>query len=193
MMERNKLTNNIKLMTAIATILAFGVGAYQIGSGHSKEADIIRVNIQNSLQNAVSSLPEDKKPNAEQVIKPVLELVAASDVDATKQNEKLEKASEGIVDAFSNLSIVSYIAEEPPFVPPIEKVQYVCNQIFSLAFVKKYPETPKILVKINGRTYYISPGDVQIHKDENNRVEVTYLEYSKELNGPVLNYSCFEG
>ena len=186
------MTINIKTIASLATIAALLIAVFQLGISKSSGAETIRINIQNSLENAISSLPENKKSNAKQVINPVLELVAATDSNTSKQNVKIDNAAQNIVDALSNLTIVSYLADEPPFVPPKEKVQYVCEQSFTLAYTHKYDDTSKIVVKINGRSGNISPGDMKTYQQESTRLELTYLEYSKELSGPVLNYRCYE-
>ena len=185
------MTINIKTMASLATIAALLIAVFKLGISQSSGAETIRINIQNSLENAISSLPENKKSNAKQVINPVLELVAATDTSASQQNAKIDNASQNIVNALSNLTIVSYLAEDPPFVPPMEKVQYVCEQAFTLAYTRKFDDST-IGVKINGRAANISPGDLKNYKQESARLELTYLEYSKELSGPVLNYRCYK-
>ena len=181
----------LKNLSYIAAIIAIGFAGIQIGTGMSSDkADMVRINIQNSLESVVSNLPGEKKENAQYVINPVIDLVEASQYTDTEDNQALKKASDDVTHALSQLSVLSYYADKSPFVPPLNTVQYLCGEEFALAYSSKFDQSLKITIKINGRTYYLTPGDLYLIKKNEFNLEITYLEYSKELDGPVINFKC---
>lgn len=181
------------IVTIIGTFFGAWIGGYQSGqSSASDTTNEITVNVENSIQNAVSNLPQEKKDAADDIVAPLLELITAISHKNAKDNKTNITALESkVTESLSKISLVSYKADASPFVPPLEMVQFLCEDRITFAYMGvRRSQNSSIRIKVNGSTSTIYPGDVKIYSSDSARLQLTYLEYKKEMKGPVLKYEC---
>ena len=131
------MNNFITITAGLATISVIGITSYQLGSvGDAESSEEIKVNIVNSLDSTISSLPIEKREAFEELLIPLKELVkVASDTRITTERKtRLENAEKGVRKVLNNISLVSYKAKDSPFVPPINKVQLLRDGNFSFTY-----------------------------------------------------------
>ena len=123
----------------------------------------------------------------------MLELLDANlkkEYGAIDKND-LARAADKLQKNISNISLMSYQADTSPFVPPINKVQFLCDENFSIAYSGQHRFSPLISkLKINSSAVQITPGDIRKFETEDRILEIMYLEFKKKMKGPVLKYEC---
>ena len=181
----NKFLSTSAAMAAIAGV---GFSAYTIGQANSKEpAKAITL----IISDAISGLPKEQRESAENLLSPILR--AAESKGPSNYNKKqISEYTMDLKNNFKEISLVSYQADKSPFSPPKNKVQMLCKNKFTFAYTGKEGKDPvKTNFKINGRgTGWMSPGDINYHTSEGMNLTITYMEYSKQLNGPIIKYDC---
>jgi hypothetical protein len=190
------MSKSIAVIASILTIIGVLVSVYQLGQSNAAEAanENIKISVENSISNVVSDLPQEKKEMAEELLNPLLELVIATLNQKASDSEKnkIEKVTDKIRGNLSTISLVSYKASQSPFVPPINKVQFLCGDRFLLTYMGQYGAINSLRsqIKVNGSPVPIDPGDIKDFDSDQGRLVVTYLEYRKDMKGPVLKYEC---
>ncbi len=174
------------LVGVISAFIAVSFGAYQLGqSGSAGSNKAIEV----SIKNVISGLPQEKKAITEEVIDPLLKLIMAASEKNSKNDKEIDELTNEVVSKFSNISLVSYKADKSPFVPPKNVTQFLCEDKFVFALTSSLPGG-RTKFKLNGVGKGVYPGDVRTYKAEGAELHIIYLEYRKDLNGPLLKYEC---
>ncbi|MCG7900471.1 MAG: hypothetical protein JAY85_18675 [Candidatus Thiodiazotropha weberae] len=63
------------------------------------------------------------------------------------------------------LVLYNYRADTSPFVPPQDKVQFICRQAFTLVYLgQDQAHQLHAKLKINSNPAYLSPGDINQYK-----------------------------
>ncbi|MEM9553682.1 MAG: hypothetical protein AAGC60_05435 [Acidobacteriota bacterium] len=180
----------ITFVASFASILGLLVGGFQVGLwAADSNAEKVVVEVESRLTHIVSSLPTEKQTEAERVLGPLLTLVSAAEAD---DSEALEQATNEVTEVLDR-SLLAYKASASPFVPPMNKVQFLCDDRFQLTYVRSYQRSSVFLVGLpdeipSFRT--MTPGAVEIVEFDRERLSLTLLEHREDLGGPLLKYTC---
>jgi hypothetical protein len=183
-----------KMTVGLATIAAIGIGSYQLGMAQSVDAiDSIKINIDNTVDGVIDNVAEENRQGVEELLTPLMELIETNlnKGSVPVSSNELQAAAGRLERKLSDFSLIPYQAQASPFVPPKDKVQFLCGESFSLAYLGQNSRSPLISrLKVNSNTATLSPGDIREFKHDDQRLTMTVLEYKKELNGPILKYEC---
>jgi hypothetical protein len=183
-----------KITVGLATIASIGFASYQVGMAQSvHDVDTIKVNIDNTIDGVISNVAQENRQGIEDLLTPLVELIETNlnENSVSIGRNELAAAAGKLEKKLSEFSLISYHANASPFVPPLNKVQFLCGESFTLAYIGQLQYDPlKSNLKINSNSVIMSPGDIQKYTVDNNRLTITLLEYKKELKGPLLKYEC---
>jgi hypothetical protein len=188
------MNNLFKITVGLATIAAIGIGSYQVGMAQSaNDIDSIKINIDNTIDGVISNVAQENRQGVEALLTPLVDLIETNiNKDSASIGTKELVAAAGTLEKrLSDLSIISYRADASPFVPPLNKVQFLCGERFTLAYTgQDRHSTLASRLKVNSVRVTLSPGDIKEFKSENQTLTMTALEYKKELKGPIIKYEC---
>ncbi|MCU7814083.1 MAG: hypothetical protein KZQ89_01735 [Candidatus Thiodiazotropha sp. (ex Lucinoma kastoroae)] len=124
-------------MTAgIATIATIGFMTYQIFQSQAESSvDTLKININNTVDGVISSVTQENREGVEEIVTPLVELIEANlnKDSAAMDKSEFVKTADALEKRITDLSMLSYQADSSPFVPPINKVQFLCGEDFTLA------------------------------------------------------------
>jgi hypothetical protein len=183
-----------KITVGLATIAAIGIGSYQVGMAQSANAiDSIKINIDNTIDGVISNVAQENRQGVEELLTPLVELIDTNinDDSASIDNKELVAAADKLEKKLSDYSLISYRADASPFVPPLNKVQLLCGERFTLAYTGQDRSSALVSrLKVNSMRVSLTPGDIKEFKSDNQKLTMTVLEYKKELKGPIIKYEC---
>ncbi|MEW7987965.1 MAG: hypothetical protein AB2805_15235 [Candidatus Thiodiazotropha sp.] len=178
----------------LATIAGIGLASYQVGLAQSANAlDAVKININNTVDGVLSSVANENRKGIEELLTPLVDLIASN---INKDSAAIDKmafvtAAGTLEKKLSDFSTISYQAAASPFVPPMNRVRFLCGEDFALTYTGQAGHSPLTSrLKINSKHISLSPGDIREFNTNDQRLIVTVLEYTKELKGPVLKYEC---
>ncbi len=187
----NKFKTFLATVASLASVIGIGVAGYQIGQSTSaSSSDGVVVEVQNSIEAIISSLDQEEQEAAQNLLTPVSNLVVAA---SRGDEQTLVEARTNLTKTLTDGTLVSYKAERSPFVPPLDKVQLLCDGEFLLTY---YLQTRKkswfrVATPKESRGMWSSkPGELKSYESENSKLTLVILEYRDELKGPILRYSC---
>jgi hypothetical protein len=183
-----------RLTVGLATIAGIGFASFQIGMAQSAhDVDSIKINIDNTIDGVISNVAQENRQGIEELLTPLVELIETNlkEDSAPVGNSELVAAADKLEKRLSDFSLKSYQADASPFVPPLNKVQFLCGEEFALTYLGQVNYDPLTSrLKVNKNSVTISPGDIIEYNEDNQKVTITLLEYKKELKGPLLKYEC---
>jgi hypothetical protein len=185
----NRITT---LLASLATISGLCVATFQLGySQASQSVESVRVNIDNTIEGVIQKIPQENREGVAELLDPIAQLIDSKLQKEPIKPERYQDTAEHLQQNIQQLSLVSYRADTSPFVPPKNKAQFLCGEAFTMAYSGQHNKNSLTAsLKINSNSYLIKPGDIQVFNTEVNFLEITYLEYKKELDGPILKYVC---
>jgi hypothetical protein len=190
------MNNLFRITVGLATIAGIGFASYQIGMAQTThDADSIKINIDNTIDGVISNVAQENRQGIEELLAPLLELIESNlnENSASVDNNELVAAAGKFEKTLSEFSLKSYQAGASPFVPPLNKVQFLCGEVFTLAYTgQHFRNTLTSNLKVNSNNISMTPGDIKEFKQDNQVLTITDLEYKKELKGPLLKYECKE-
>lgn len=188
------MNNLFRITVGLATIAGIGFASYQIGMAQTAyDVDSIRINIDNTIDGVISNVAQENRQGIEELLTPLMVLIEGNlnENASSVSNGEIVAAAGKLEKQLSDFSLKSYQAEVSPFVPPLNKVQFLCGESFTLAYLGQDRYSPlKSILKINSNRATLTPGDIREYEQNNQLLTMTLLEYKKELNGPLLKYEC---
>ncbi|MEO1084734.1 MAG: hypothetical protein AAFY88_10880 [Acidobacteriota bacterium] len=178
-------------IVSLATVLGIALAGYQVGSAASQPQDQeLIIEIENTISSVISSLPTEKQEEAKELLAPVVNLVVAS---SAKDQMAITEAKDSVRGILQGKSLVSYQADSSPFVPPLDKVQLLCDDEFLVTLSGLWERGASFRVATPQKslgTRSLSPGEVVTIESKKSRLTLTVLEIPEDLKGPILSYSC---
>ncbi len=176
---------------ALATIATIGISGYTIGQSDSTDAS---GEVKITINNAISSLSQDKQDSAKELLAPILEMIAAQSSESTNSNDKGLKAyGDDLKVKLEEFSLISYQAAKSPFIPPQKKTQFFCDNQFRFSYKGlQNRDTETIRFTVEGNVKYLSIGQPRKFFSSDKTLEIVYLSYDNTRKGPILQYACFD-
>ncbi|MEJ2619501.1 MAG: hypothetical protein P8163_04420 [Candidatus Thiodiazotropha sp.] len=159
--------------------------------GKFQAIEFTSLNIDNTINGVIAELPEANREGMAELLHPVAQLIASKLKSGTVDQRNIEKTADSLQKTIQQLSLQSYRSDTSPFVPPLNKAQLICGEAFTLVYLGQ-DQFQHLLtkLKINSNIAYLSPGDINQYKTAEKELEISYLEYKKDLKGPFLKYEC---
>ncbi len=143
-----------------------------------------------SFETIVNSFQKEARETIGQYISPVIELQTAI---KNENKEQVEKAKAKIEENIQQLSLAPYQAEKSPFVPAKNKAQLLCNNAFTLSYGGQSSSNLLLAdISVNNAYAGMLPGKKRDFRADHQELTMTYLEYSRKYDGPILKYECSE-
>jgi hypothetical protein len=100
------------------------------------DVDSIKINIDNTIDGVISNVTQENRQGIEELLTPLAELIEINlnENSASLGNNELVAAAGKLEKKLSEFSLKSYQADASPFVPPLNKVQFLCGEVFTLAY-----------------------------------------------------------
>ncbi|MEW8626075.1 MAG: hypothetical protein AB2551_10005 [Candidatus Thiodiazotropha sp.] len=182
------------ISVGLATIAALGVATFQLGKSQaSQSAESIKITIDNTINEVIGQVSQENREGVVELLHPLSQLIDSNLREGKLEPEVVEKTAVSLQKNLQQLSLQSYRADISPFVPPLNKAQFLCSDAFTLAYMGQdsYQQLHAKL-KINSNVTYLRPGDINQYKADDKMLEITYLEYKRDLKGPFLKYECHD-
>ena len=182
----------LSVAAGFATIAGLCVATFQLGKSQAAQSvESIRINIDNTIDGVIANVARENREGVAGLLQPVAALIDSNLGADSVNREEIQGAAEDLQKNITRLSLLSYQAEVSPFVPPMNKAQFLCHEVFTLAYSgQSNQDRLEAYLKINSRRESMRPGDIRSIRSDDKTLQLTYLEYRKEMNGPVLKYEC---
>ncbi|MCG7985537.1 MAG: hypothetical protein JAY90_22725 [Candidatus Thiodiazotropha lotti] len=182
----------IIVSVGVLTITALCVVAFVLGKSHASQAtETIKLNIDSTINGVISRLPEEDRDGVADLLTPLAQLIDARLETGKLEQEIVESTALNLQKSLQKLALNNYRADTSPFVPPRDKAQFICGEAFTLVYLgQDQAHQLHAKLKINSNVAYLSPGDINQYKTADKKLEIAYLEYKREWQGPLLKYVC---
>jgi hypothetical protein len=177
------------ISAGLVTVVGLCTATFVLGKFQAIEST--NLNIDNTIYDVIAELPEANREGAAEMLHPVSQLIASKLKSGTVEPDSIEKTALSLQQGIQKLSLQSYRSDTSPFVPPLNKAQLICGEAFTLVYMgQDQHQHLHTKLKINSNIAYLSPGDINQYKTAEKELEISYLEYKKDLKGPFLKYEC---
>ncbi len=185
----NKFFN---ISVGLATIATLGVATFELWEPQaSQSAESIKITIDNTINEVVAQVSQENRNGVVELLHPISQLIDSNLREGKLEPEVVEKTAVSLQKNLQQLSLQSYRADISPFVPPLNKAQFLCDDAFTLAYTgQDGHQQLQAWLKINSKSTSLRPGDIKRYKTDDKMLEITYLEYKRDLKGPFLKYEC---
>jgi hypothetical protein len=180
------------ISAALATMTGLCLATFVLGKSHSSHSvESLKLNINTTINEVVARLPEENQDGVSELLQPFTQLIGSRLEQGRGDSEMLEKTAYTLQKSIQALSLQAYRADVSPFVPPLNKAQMICGEAFTLVYIgQDESHYLHAKLKINSNVSFMSPGDINQFMTDDEELEITYLEYKKNLKGPFLKYEC---
>ncbi len=179
----------LSISVAFATVAGFGISGYMMGqSDASDSTNVIKV----IITNAISDLPENKQGPATDLLGPILELAAAQQNGTLDKDNNVTQYENKLKANLKKITLMSYQAGKSPFIPPKKMTQFLCSDQFRFSYKGLYRKSnvEQIQYTVEGMIHVLGIGQPRKFHKDGKTLEIVYLSFSEEQDGPVLQYTC---
>ncbi|MCF6257406.1 MAG: hypothetical protein L3J98_17675 [Gammaproteobacteria bacterium] len=179
----------ISISAAFATVAGIGVSGYMMGQSNASDStDVIKI----IITNAISDLPENKQGPATDLLRPILELATAQQNGMLDDDNSFTQYENKLKENLEKITLTSYQAGKSPFIPPKKMTQFLCGDQFRFSYkgLRNRSDVEKIRYTVEGNLYALGIGEPKKFHKDGKTLEIAYLSFSEEQDGPVLQYIC---
>ncbi len=179
----------LSISAAVATVAGIGISGYMMGQSNASDStDVIKI----IITNAISDLPENKQGPATDLLRPILELATAQQNGMLDDDNRFTQYENKLKENLEKITLTSYQARKSPFIPPKKMTQFLCGDQFRFSYKGLYNknDVERIWYTVEGKMDAVGIGQPKEFHKVGKTLEIVYLSFSEEQDGPILQYTC---